>query len=457
MGKKSSFEYQVSFNDHLSSYLEDYAVSNEPIEISFRQLVPHLTQVDRATHLLHPYPAKLLVHIPYFFLNNDIISKPGETGLDPFCGSGTVLLESILAGRNCWGVDANPLAQLISEVKVTKYDCEKLRHYLPDLVAAQSISIGVKVPEVVNINHWFSNAVQQQLSSLLASIKKIDDLSCRKFFLLCFSVCVRKVSYADPRVSVPVKLKPGKYKNNHSLQSKVNLLLTELKEIDVFKRFFEIVENNLRRLTNFHRLSQSCAKAHIVGNDARCIGKSVDTTELLPSDSIDFIITSPPYAGAQKYIRASSLNLCWTQLSKPEQLKTLNDISIGRESYRKSQYIDYRPTGIEDADNILKEIYKVYPLRAFIAGNYLREMAEAFKEMARVLKKGKYFILVAANNQVCGRTFPTQQYLREVAQQVGFRVELELVDDIHSYGLMTKRNKTASIITREWITVFKKK
>ena len=34
--------------------------------------------------------------------------------------------------------------------------------------------------------------------------------------------------------------------------------------------------------------------------------------------------------------------------------------------------------------------------------------------------------------------------------------EFKLIDDIQSYGLMTKRNKTADIISREWILVFKK-
>lgn len=397
------------------------------------------------------------MHIPYFFLNNNIISKPGEIGLDPFCGSGTVLLESILVGRNCYGADSNPLAQLISQVKTTKFDLKKLSYYRSFLKRSSSLTADSPIPAVININHWFSKTAQQQLAYLLREIQQIEDETYQRFFLLCFSVCVRKVSNADPRVSVPVRLKAGKYKNNPSLNNKSNVLLNELTDVNVIKRFFEIVDVNIKRLSNFLNLHQTRAAAQVISNDARQIQRTLNSTDLLASNSVDYVITSPPYAGAQKYIRASSLNLCWTQLSTPEQLKQLDNNNIGRENYRKSQYSQLQPTGLEKADQQLAEIYKVYPLRAHIAGNYLREMTQAFAEIARVLKQGKFFVLVAANNQVCGHVFPTHQYLREIAQHLGFCVELELIDDIHSYGLMTKRNKTASVITREWITVFRKK
>ena len=83
-------------------------------------------------------------------------------------------------------------------------------------------------------------------------------------------------------------------------------------------------------------------------------------------------------------------------------------------------------------------------------------MRQAIQEIWRVVKIGGYFVLVAANNQICGREFKTEQYLRLITEQAGFRLILRLIDDIRSRGLMTKRNKTASVITREWVLVFVK-
>ncbi len=102
-----------NFDVHIKKLISRYAKTNKPIEISFLKIVKNFN-VERGTHLIHTYPAKLLPHIPYYFLNNDVFSQKGSTVLDPFCGSGTVLLESILAGRNAVGADTNPLARLVT-------------------------------------------------------------------------------------------------------------------------------------------------------------------------------------------------------------------------------------------------------------------------------------------------------------------------------------------------------
>ena len=94
--------------------------------------------------------------------------------------------------------------------------------------------------------------------------------------------------------------------------------------------------------------------------------------------------------------------------------------------------------------------------RAFLAANYLNEMKEALDESCRVLKKSGYLVIVIGNNTVCGRSFDTQLYFTSYLESKGLNVRLKLIDDIKSYGLMTKRNRTASLITREWILVFNK-
>ena len=65
-------------------------------------------------------------------------------------------------------------------------------------------------------------------------------------------------------------------------------------------------------------------------------------------------------------------------------------------------------------------------------------------------------VIVIGNNTVCGQNFDTQDYLTTYLESKGMRLQFKLIDDIKSYGLMTKRNKTADMITREWVLVFKK-
>src|ERR1700719_1933689 len=114
-----------------------YQAHGEPVVVNFRELLPLHSGVDRATHLMHSYPAKLLLNIPLFFLSCEQIGMPGRL-FDPFCGSGTVLVEGALKGWQLAGADANPLARLITKTKLTFLQPEKIED------AVRRVSLGSK-------------------------------------------------------------------------------------------------------------------------------------------------------------------------------------------------------------------------------------------------------------------------------------------------------------------------
>ena len=444
-----------SNNQHIELFLKKYSSNNLPIEISFRDILPSLNKIDRCTHLIHSYPAKLLVQIPFFFLNNDILSKPNSLVLDPFCGSGTVLLESILSGRNAIGTDSNPLARLISQVKIENYENDILEEAFKEIIANFHKNNNVLLPEVMNMNFWFKQQTQKDLGKLLFEIESIESKKIKDFFLVCFSNCVKKVSLADPRISVPVRLNYEKYEINSPQWVSVKKTYESIININVLDKFTNIVRENINRVKNLKNVRNN-NHAEVVSINSRNITTHIDSNEKYPNDSVDLIITSPPYAGAQKYIRSSRLNLGWAKLAKLEELKHLENSTIGRENYPTSQYKTLLNTGISSADKMLQNIFMISPERAHIAGNYIYEMKQALDESIRVLKNNGYIVLVVGNNQVCGLEFNTQEYLTEYLVSKGLSLSFKLIDDIRSFGLMTKRNKTASIITREWILVFKK-
>ena len=102
----------------LAQQMAQFRRSPKPISVSFRELVPWIRyNSERATHLVHHYPAKVIPHIPHYFLQNEVLSSKGDFVLDPFCGTGTVMVESLLANRRPAGADANPLARLIAKVE----------------------------------------------------------------------------------------------------------------------------------------------------------------------------------------------------------------------------------------------------------------------------------------------------------------------------------------------------
>lgn len=442
-------------NEKIEYFILEYSIHKKPIEVSFKELLPEFKNIDRFTHLIHTYPAKLLLHIPYFFINNDIFSKKGDVILDPFCGTGTVLLEAAVAGRNAIGADANPLARLIAEVKMQKFDSEILNKTLKVILRIAQTNSYAPTPNVVNRDYWFPISTQTQLSNLLQSIKSIEDEKIRKFFFVCFSNCIKKVSYADPRISVPVKINPNRFTEGTNTHNELVKRLRELESIDVYRKFESICTENINRSSSLDYSDK--INVEVISEDARHLTENIYSENSLKDKSVDIIITSPPYAGAQKYIRSSSLNLGWLELTDPSDLRKLDSFNIGRENYVAKDFGELQ-TGIEAADELIEKIKLINKTRAHIVGNYLIEMKEALNESIRVLKDDGYLILIIGNNKVCNFEFNTQQYLTDYLVEVcGLKLIFKLIDNIKSYGLMTKRNKTADIISREWILVFRKK
>lgn len=440
----------------IAGFFDEFKSSNKPIQVNFRKLVSWVPYSESHTHYIHKYPAKLLKHIPIFFLNSKILNNSdGGTVLDPFCGSGTVLLESILNGYDAIGCDANPLARLIAEVKTTPLDPLKLERYVTLIVKKAKSFRKYDKKNVVNVDHWFPLSTQVKLSKIHRAIKEVDNVEERNFLLATFSNIVKKASFADPNLSVPVKIKPEKY-TNVITRNKLESKLKQIESYDVYDIFCEQLRKNILNMKSLYEEGVS-HKARVVSCDARIITKDLSSSnEFYPSNSVDFILTSPPYAGAQKYIRSSSLNLGWLEFCEDKTLRFYEKQNIGREHYSKSEYTECVKLGIDIIDEILDKIWNINPLRAHINGNYLLEMESALKEMYRVLKVGSHNIIVIGNNEVCGLNFESHKYLCALAKRIGFELKLILIDDIHSRGLMTKRNKTASIINSEWILILQK-
>jgi hypothetical protein len=435
------------------SLLARYRRNGHAINVDFRSLVNSPSKVERATHLLHTYPAKILPHIPFFFLANSILSQRGDTVLDPFVGSGTVVLESLLSGRNAVGADSNPFAQLLSRVKTTPIALERLLSASKRLLSRIPEANTECDAEVVNIEHWFYPATVRKLSKIRNAISVTQDEAIREFFLVCFSTAMRKASLADPRLSVPVRLREGQYPPGHPLREKSDQVLRKLRKFDVIAIFEKILMQNISRLQRIDSIAPQL-KLNLVSNDARVLKNS--ETRRLNRNSVDLVITSPPYPGAQKYVRACCLSLGWLGLSGTSDLLSLKRAAIGREEFRKHELEHHHETMLSSANSKLCKIASKDPVRAAIAGAYINEMEIVLHELERVLRPGGYMVIVIANGTIGGESFYTERYIRQLAEQVGFQTRLRLIDEIRSRGLMTKRNKTANIITREFVIVFEK-
>lgn len=447
---------QIALNNKiLKKWFQDFKKKKKPIKINIRSLTTNVDVNEKKLHNIHKYPAKLTYRIANLFVNNSILSNEGDVLFDPFMGSGTTLLEGIKAGRNVIGIDANPLAYLISKVKTGKFRKSALTNYLNFLKNNRYKNIE-KAEIISELKIWFLPQIYQELMTIEKSIAKIKNKKYKEFFMLCFSQLLHKVSNADPRINVPVLLRSNKYVNEKQAKA-VRNRLTALTNLDVHSMFEQQVKENIEIVAEYHRTKDVWVELL-----CRDINDSLDSIKnslvKRGRNSIDLIITSPPYAGAQKYIRASRINLLWLGHSKI-QIQDYDKKTIGRETVSKTDKLMVDATATTAttmAGKVIERIKRKNLTRATIAYHYIKEMTNAFAVVEKSLKRGGYLVLIVGDNTICGLKFKNHLYLNEILEKLGLRLLTILEDRIQSFGMMTKRNKNAGIIKKEYILIYKK-
>lgn len=412
-----------------------YSFRNDMTEI--------IPRIDYLTHGIHPYTAKLIPHIPRYFIEK--VTQKDDVIFDPFCGSGTTLLEAKLLGRNAIGIDINPLANLISEVKTTSFDIGELDYAIQLIKDALKNDMHKVTVEFPNIDYWFCKNARNELARIKFSIEKLNkkvDYNAYKFLLLCFSSIIRKSSYADPRIAKTYKSKR---------------VLEKIKNgwVPTPTQYFEdALDKNFEKIKSLsEHLNANNTYVKVFQGDAR------ETPAILNQNGIvevDFIITSPPYINAQDYFRSYKLELWWLGLVTPEEVRSLNRRAIGTEIISGCNYNSIPKSKIRFLNTILNKIWKINKKKSYIIYNYFENMRNIFKESYNMLKVGGYFCLITGCNTICGVQIPTYKILINMAENNGFKLVEIGRDEIRNRSLPPKRNHNGGIIKEEWITVFHK-
>ena len=439
----------------LEELRQKFQRNGRSVEVDFRKLVDWVRVGDQLTHQIHPYPAKLLPNIAHFFTRASILHQQCRCVLDPFCGSGTVALEASLAGHTPYVADANPLALLIAKVKTTPYEPDELRQTAYRIISRAARFRTAPEVSIVNERLWYAQDRKKSLEILLRAIMETTEGDKRDFFMVAFSVTARRLSFSDPAISVPVRLRT-KEKFNETQNNKIKARLAWIDQTSSSAEFARICEANIERVQESNHALKGRITAVEVGSDARDLKDPKSGNKPLEADSIPLIVTSPPYGSAQKYIRATSLSLNWLGFVGSTELSSLEGKSIGREHVPFRGHKEIREELPKAYEQLLRRVQQKNKTRARITRQYLHEMKDALSEMARVVSVGGSVVLVIGNNMVCGEPLRNDKYVANVLQELGLKLEIGLIDHIKSRGLMTKRNKTASMITRESVLVFTK-
>ena len=304
------------------------------------------------THGIHPYPAMMIPQVAA-----RLISRYGVAGdvlFDPYCGTGTSLLEAKLAGMDAVGTDLNPLARLIASIKTTELDVDKLAKHIDrfDALAQKAKANGtlasnaaiskngkVKIPDFPNIDYWFAEEVQYDLATISHYIDSVAYSEIANFFKVAFSQTIRECSWTKNSEFKLVRMKDER---------------RERFEPDAYGTMAEILRRNHRAMRDLSEVSP--------GGVAKVC--SFDTVEgipdnVIPPESVDLVVTSPPYGDSRTtvaYGQFSRLSNQWLGFHEASRLD--NDLMGGRGVSHETLF------GVPAVDSTVAEIARVDPKRA---------------------------------------------------------------------------------------------
>lgn len=376
-----------------------------PVDTSFRELVGPLP-ASEYTHGLYPYPARLLRHIPRFLLSTDAVVADIDTVFDPFVGSGTVLLEAQLRGYASIGIEQNPVAALVSRVKVSQGSHAHSAPVLNEAMRAAKRRRRISLPSPL-LTRWYS---EEAISALgrLAAVAAEHDGDDRDLLELCLALTARRMSTTDPRIPVPVKST-----RNATASSS-----------DVWDQWENQSASTIAKLVT---LPPRRPVADVRTGDAR-------NPALWPSSeqaARALLLTSPPYGAAQKYVRSTSLEAAWLGHAPEGKTVHLEHSSIGRE-HLSPEDLDLRVSQLTSAAlrSALTAIAQKNPRRGAIYIAYFADMQRVFANARSVGMKR--IALVSGDNYVTGEVLRTSQHLADIVQSMGYLRTLSLRDPIRA-------------------------
>ena len=406
-----------------------------------------LKRVDM--HSFHRYYGKLIPAIPSAFIKE--FTKKNDLIFDPFSGSGTTAVEALRNGRNFIGIEINPLAKSIAEIKTRKLDVNLLRQFnekILELIKTKEYKIlEDDLPYLINRDHWFKDFVQADLIRIKKAIDEFFDNyahnlekkdSYRNFYLMVISAILRNVSNADTR-----HVFPGISKRMRQLEEEGKI------HIDVIASF----ERAVKKRAEYYKIYKDNVSAEIILSDSA----NADVENL--RNKIDLIVTNPPYISSVRYIETLKIEMYWMEYIKNStQYFELADKMLGNDHLCKKDYEEINLTKYDEINTLIEEMKLIDKKNAKIIETFFNQIEKVIEKMSIVLKKGGKAVIKISDSKIKKTKVETGRFMTLIAENYGFKLVDVFLDEINnnSRSLTTARNTYSDIITHDYIIIWEK-
>lgn len=343
--------------------------------------------------------------------------------LDPFCGVGTTLVEAVLLGHKAVGFEINPYAVLACQVKlgagqiiVEKLynEISRFQRFYGDRIAQANPPASTPPTGFSTRSEFYSPQVLSKVLIVQDFIATIPESNLRDLFRLAFASTMVRYSNYSYEPSLGRRASAGK---------------SDIQDFPVSRVILEKLLEMAQDITWFQKaLSDKPADWHVF-NDSFFACRNY-----LPPESVDLIVTSPPYLNNYHYNRNTRPQLYWLgYIEHPRDMKALEQANFGK-YWQTVRELDDLPldfslpdTDLEEKLQILKETNRekgIYGGKGWAnyAAAYFNDCYTFAKAIDFVLKPKATALVVIGNSILQGIMIPTDQYFAKIAERVGLQI-----------------------------------
>ena len=374
--------------------------------------------IERFTHGYHRYPAKFLPQLVKKIIENYCAS--GDVVGDFFAGCGTTLVESKAHGLKSYGVDINPVANLITKAKINPLDPFILKQEIAWIrkeikYYKENSKYCINLHD--RINYWFRPKEKNCIAFLCHVINEIDNENLRNYFLCALSNILKNSSRWLQTGTKP-QIDPDKIPADPLVSFEKHMIKMQSKNCE----FYTLLKQN-----NWLEI-----ESKMILSDARHSN--------IEDEILSTIITSPPYVTSYEYADIHQLTGYWFNF--------FNDLASFRKDFIGTFHSNVKAkTEGEFSNEIYELLLKKDNRLANEIANYFESMSEVILEIKRVLKPNGIVCVVIGNTTMKGVRIKTAEAFTEYFVGHNFKI-LEIIKRKINHKIMpTIRDKLTGKFT----------
>ena len=388
------------------------------------------------THCFHSYPAMMIPQVA-----GRILEKYGQNVrrvLDPFCGTGTSLVEANLRGVSAFGIDLNPLACLVATAKTTVINLQKLDLYLKNfndfLFAARfnGVQSEIELPAFPNLDFWFDKNIQRDLAIVKKYISEIVETDVQNFFKVAFSETVRETSWT---------------RNSEFKLYRMNEKQLERFQPDVFGTIEAKLARNRKGLKSFAE-DRKPSETTVVRSSS---------SETFFDSEFDLILTSPPYGDSRTTVAYGQFSRLSSQWLDFENVASLDNNLLGGKTSKDSFKFESKVLR-----ETLEKVADADEKRASEVASFYIDYQNSIKNVAASVRKNGFACFVVGNRKVKGVSLPTDEITVDFFAENNFCHIETIVRNIPNKRMPSKNSPSNVVgakdntMTQEFIVVLQK-